>query len=43
MSRPLRRGPFSRIELVAGPALAPVAANPETLQARVAELRGEWR
>ena len=34
---------FSRIELVAGPALAPEAVSPETLQDTVAGLRGDWK
>jgi hypothetical protein len=37
------RGPFSRIELVAGPALAPEAVSPEELQQTVAGLRGDWK
>ena len=41
MSRVPRRGPFSRIELVAGDAVAPDAATPAALQAIVAGLRGE--
>lgn len=43
LSRPLRRGLFSRIELVGGAPLAPAAATPERLQAAVAGLRGEMR
>jgi hypothetical protein len=43
MSRPLRRGLFSRIELIAAPALAAAAASPESLQGIVADLRGDWR
>ena len=43
MSRVPRRGPFSRIELVAGDAVAPDAATPAALQAIVAGLRGERR
>jgi 1-acyl-sn-glycerol-3-phosphate acyltransferase len=43
MSRPLRRGLFNRIELVAGPACDPAAATPARLQSAVTELRGEWR
>jgi 1-acyl-sn-glycerol-3-phosphate acyltransferase len=43
MSRPLRRGLFSRIELIGGPALAPDAATPQALHARVAALRGDHR
>lgn len=43
MSKPLRRGLFSKIGLVAGPAVAAQAATPEHLQALVAELRGDWK
>jgi 1-acyl-sn-glycerol-3-phosphate acyltransferase len=43
MTRPFRRGMFSRIGIHAGPAVAAAAASPENLQARVAELRGAWR
>lgn len=43
MTRPLRRGLFSRIELVVGEALAPEAATPAALQQRVATLRGDRR
>ncbi|QDF95234.1 glycerol acyltransferase [Azoarcus sp. DD4] len=43
MSRPLRRGIFNRIELLAGAPLTAAAASPESLQQRVAELRGDWR
>ena len=38
MARPLRRGLFSRVGLVAGPALAPQGLSPEVLRARVAAL-----
>jgi hypothetical protein len=40
--RPFRRF-WSRIEVVAGPALAPEAATAEALQAEVSALRGDWR
>ncbi|MDP2868568.1 MFS transporter [Methyloversatilis sp.] len=43
MCRVPRRGPFSRIELVAGDAVAPDAATPAALQALVARLRGDRR
>ncbi|MEF8766738.1 MAG: MFS transporter [Candidatus Accumulibacter phosphatis] len=43
MSKPLRRGLFSKIALVVGAAVAPEAATPERLQEVVAGLRGEWR
>jgi len=43
MSKPWRARPFAKIGLAIG-ALVPAAmATPEALQARVAELRGEWR
>jgi len=41
MSKPLRRGLFSKIGLVAGAPVAPEDATPEHLQALVAELRGD--
>ena len=41
MKSPFRRGFFAAIELRAGPPVAPAAATPEVLQARVRELRGE--
>jgi len=43
LSRPLRRGLFSRIELIAGSALAPETVSIPGLQLQVAELRGDWR
>ncbi len=43
MSKPLRRGMFSRIALVVGTAIVPAAATPEHLQKVVAGLRGEWK
>jgi 1-acyl-sn-glycerol-3-phosphate acyltransferase len=43
MSRPLRRGIFSRIALTVGTPVAPAAATPEHLQQIVAGLRGDWR
>jgi 1-acyl-sn-glycerol-3-phosphate acyltransferase len=43
MTRPFRRGVFSRIGLEVGPALAPGQATPEVLQARVEAMRGAWR
>jgi 1-acyl-sn-glycerol-3-phosphate acyltransferase len=43
MSKPLRRGLFSKIGLVAGAPVAAQAATPEHLQALVAELRGDWK
>ncbi|MDP1609418.1 MAG: MFS transporter [Sulfuritalea sp.] len=41
MSRPFRRGVFSRIELVMGAAVPAAEALPERLQADVTSLRGE--
>ena len=43
LSRPLRRGLLSQIELVAGPALAPAQTGLPELERRVAELRGDWK
>ena len=43
MSRPFRRGAFSKIALVAAPPIAPNAVTPEGLQERVQALRGDWR
>ncbi len=43
LSRPLRRGLFSRIELAVGPALPPERICLPGLQLQVAELRGDWK
>src|SRR5690606_11578944 len=43
MSRPFCRGAFNRIELVAGPPVAPEAVTPDGLRGQVAALRGERR
>jgi 1-acyl-sn-glycerol-3-phosphate acyltransferase len=43
MSKPLRRGLFSKIGLVAGAPVAPAAATPAHLQDLVAGLRGDWK
>jgi 1-acyl-sn-glycerol-3-phosphate acyltransferase len=43
MSKFSRFIPFRKIRLSVGEAVAPEAAAPEYLQARVLELRGEWR
>ena len=43
MRKPLRRGPFSKIGLEVGAALAPEMATPERLQQIVAQMRGEWQ
>jgi 1-acyl-sn-glycerol-3-phosphate acyltransferase len=41
MSKPFRRGLFSKIAVVGAPPVAPAAATPERLQEIVAELRGD--
>ena len=43
MTRPFRRGLLSKVSLAIAPAIAPAAATPETLQERVATLRGDNR
>ena len=43
MSKPFRRGIFSRIALEAAPAIAPASATPESLQAVVQGMRGDWK
>jgi 1-acyl-sn-glycerol-3-phosphate acyltransferase len=43
MTRPFKRGVFSRIQLVAGAPIAPREATPEGLQAQVLALRGDWK
>jgi len=43
MSKPLRRGMFSKIALSVGAPVPPEAATPERLQAIVADMRGDWR
>jgi len=43
MSKPWRARPFAKIGIAVGAPVAAVAATPESLQARVQELRGEWR
>jgi hypothetical protein len=43
MTRPFRRGVFSRIALAVGPPLAPAEATPAALQERVLALRGDWK
>jgi len=43
MTKPFRRGVLSGIGLAVGPSVAPELATPETLQGRVAALRGEAR
>ncbi len=41
--RSFRRGPWSRLELVVGQALAPDVVSPELLHQKVAQLRGDWQ
>jgi 1-acyl-sn-glycerol-3-phosphate acyltransferase len=43
MSKPWRLIPFRKIGLAVGVPVPPAAATPEYLQARVLELRGDWR
>lgn len=43
MAKMPRRGPFSKIALVAGAPVAPEEATPEKLQAIVAQMRGDWK
>jgi 1-acyl-sn-glycerol-3-phosphate acyltransferase len=43
MSKPFRRGTFSRIGLKVAPELPPQTVTPEGLQAITAELRGDWK
>jgi 1-acyl-sn-glycerol-3-phosphate acyltransferase len=43
MTRPFRRGVFSRIGLVAGVPVPPQQVTPEGMQEQVLALRGEWR
>jgi hypothetical protein len=43
MTKPLRRGMFSRIGIQVGHAVPPECAQPEVLQQHVSALRGDWR
>lgn len=43
LSRPFRRGLFSRIELAVAPAVAPDDAKLPNLQAQIGQLRGDWK
>jgi hypothetical protein len=43
MSKPWRLRPFARIGLAVGDLVPAALATPEGLQARVSELRGDWR
>ena len=42
MTKPLRRGVFSRIGVNVGEPVAPAQASPDLLRERVAALRGDW-
>ena len=43
MRKPLRFVPFRKIGLAVGATVAPQAATPAALQAKVLALRGDWR
>jgi 1-acyl-sn-glycerol-3-phosphate acyltransferase len=43
MSRPFARGLFSKIALEAAAPVAPANVSPESLQAHVLAMRGDWR
>jgi len=43
MTRPFARGLFSKIGLEAAPAVSPTRVTPESLEADVLAMRGEWR
>ena len=43
MTKPLRRGIWSRIGLEVAPPVAPAGVTPEALQETVQSMRGEWR
>jgi hypothetical protein len=43
MTKPFRRGIFSKIGLEAGAPWAPTAVTPEGLQLEVARMQGEWK
>ncbi len=43
MTRPFRRGVFSKIGLEASAPIAPALATPEVLQEEIERMRGEWR
>lgn len=43
MTKPFRRGLFSKIAVVGAPPVSPAKATPERLQGVVQELRGDWR
>ena len=41
--RSFKRGPFSQLSLVVGSPIPPAQATPESLQAQVMALRGDWK
>ena len=43
MTRPFRRRLFSKIGVAVGAPVSPAEVKPESLQARVLELRGSWK
>ncbi|MCX8115665.1 MAG: MFS transporter [Burkholderiaceae bacterium] len=43
MTKPFRRGLFSKIGVAVGVPVAPAEATPEALRTMVAELRGDWK
>jgi 1-acyl-sn-glycerol-3-phosphate acyltransferase len=43
MTRPFRRGIFSKVALAVGYAVIPQLVTPEKLQAEVLALRGDWK
>ena len=43
MSKPFRRGVFSRIALAVGQTVPPQRVSPEDLQGKVLALRGDWK
>jgi len=43
MTKPFRRGLFSKIAVVGEPPVAPTDATPERLQSIVQNLRGDWK
>ena len=43
MTKPFRRGIFSKIGFEVAPAMSPAEATPEALRERILEMRGDWR
>ena len=43
MTRPFRRGIFSKIGFEVAPAMGPSEATPERLRERILAMRGDWR